>query len=87
MMHRPLNQYMRLTQRAGRIQHILFPRQGCQRGNGPPRVGLPADMREAWIGYVPATVLVDDGDVGGGGEVEGVAADGAFVGEGEKAGD
>ena len=81
MMHRPLDQHMRLTRRARHIQHIR-DRQRCQRRNGAPGVGLAADVREARVGDVAAAVFVDDGDVGGGGEVEGVAADSAFVGEG-----
>lgn len=81
MMHRPLNQHMRLARRARHIQHIRHG-QRCQRRNRAPGVGLAADVRETRVGDVEAAVFVDDGDVGGVGEVEGVAADGAFVGEG-----
>jgi hypothetical protein len=86
MMHRPLDQHMRLARRAGTIQHIWY-RERCQRRNGSPGVCLAADVRETGVGDVKPAVFVDDGDVGGLREVEGVAADGAFVGEGEEAGD
>jgi hypothetical protein len=86
MMHRTLNQHMRLARRAGHIQHIRF-RKRCQRRDGSPGICLAADVRETRVGYIEAAVFVDDGDVGGLREVEGVAADGAFVGEGQEAGD
>lgn len=49
------------------------------RGRGAPGVLLAIDHGQAWVCEVEAAVLVDGGDVGRGGDIEGFDADDAGV--------
>ena len=59
----------------------------CVGRRAPPRVIFAVEKGEFVVADGVAAVCVDDGGVGGCGDVEGVAADDGFVGEGEGAGD
>ena len=82
MMDRPRDKDERLIQRAG----ARFRSRRVGRG-GSPGVVFAVDEGQAVVADVVAAVGVDGGGVGRGGDVEGVAADEGFVGEGDGAGD
>jgi hypothetical protein len=87
MVHRPLDQHPRLTRRTRTIQHIFLPSQRRKRRNRTPRISLSADVRKAGVRDIAPAVLVDDGHIRWGGEVERIPANLRFVLEGEEAGD
>ena len=82
VMNGSLNENERLIRRAG--PRFRFR---CVGRRGAPRVIFAVEEGEFVVADGVAAVGVDGGGVGGCGDVEGVAADDGFVGEGEGAGD
>ena len=81
-MNGALDEDERLVRRAG----ARF-RFRCVGRRAAPRVIFAVEKGEFVVADGVAAVGVDDGGVGGCGDVEGVAADDGFVGRGESAGD
>ena len=82
MMNSPFNKNKRLLCRAN--PRLRLRRMWRRR---TPRIILAVQKRESVVANGVAAVGVDYSGVRGGGDVEGVAADEGFVGEGEGAGD
>ena len=81
-MNSALNKDERFIRRAG--PRFRF---WCVRRRAAPRVIFAVEKGESVVADGVAAIGVDGGGVGGRGDVEGVAADDGFVGEGEGAGD
>ena len=83
MVHGARDQDERFVDRARPVLRF----SGRMRRRESPRVLLPVYERQSGITDVVAAIGVDDGRVGRGGDVEGVAADDGFEVEGDGAGD
>lgn len=78
MVHGAVDQNERLADSVGAVMRCGVEGR-CVRGRWSPWVLLAVDHGQAWVGEVEAAVLVDDGYVGRGGDVEGFDADYALI--------